>query len=345
MIFYRYIKEEEVTPQPLEGRGRGSRGLINFEDFMPLFQVRRRLDAGNREVWDRRPKRIVIESVSGGGDPVREILNVNTFAADFMAATLAAGFAFGLVRRKSISELLRICRAITLNEGYAESSEEHLFRSVIDAGNTTLVVLGTQNQAMLHRRVEKAAELIRMSRSKFDILFCGASPGLTKGRRKLRITDESMRMSIIFEQIEKRFKGEGRPLKYGNINWEFDSANTIENLKNALKKREVFKAKENNFAIVSSSFHLPRIAWELHQLEELARKVKEDGGKAGDQTEEVAEIAKAFNPEMIRAICLVGAETIDNFSRFRRDDIYYFKPMMFEILKYGIEGGFIDEQK
>jgi len=230
---------------------------------------------------------------------------------DLSAALLTNIYQSSYSHKDIFAQALRCCEQIIEDLGYS-SSDEHSFYEELGSkqnGQHVCLVAGCQNDEMIRRRAEKAAELCIKSGKNFDVIFSGLNPGSDKLQR-FAIQNESMEMKKHFTNYMTKHSAE-MPLM-NRLQFEPASNNTNENLTFFFERYvEKHYTIPINLHIVSSSFHLIRLSETLRKL-----------------------LTNKNYQQKIASVRLIGSETIDHEFVFgatftRR----YLKLMLFDVFR------------
>lgn len=180
--------------------------------------------------------------------------------ADFAASVVAKLFA-KRANDDIIVKGLHCCRDILLSKNYNETPFNHLHNHAIKHSNINHVILvaGCQTDEILKSRVDAAIRLIRILHTDVEIVFVGGAPE----RNKVKIRSESTRMmSILENRIQQGVLTEHDliRLRSRKIFSESASQNTEQNIEQFFKEGFISTDKQYYLYLVSSTFHLLRLA-------------------------------------------------------------------------------------
>lgn len=191
--------------------------------------------------------------------------------ADFAASVIAklASHASTEENRKNIIMALETCRDILGNHGYKEIGERNLDSRVARASGVqknTVMVAGCQSPKILFARVKAAAHVVHHISPYLDIVFSGSRPN----NKEVIIQDESERMDIMFDRLIKDgFFSETQIKRMNSIRFyqETQSTTTRENIQRLFEDGHLVSPQKgkSNVYLVSSTFHLPRLAAEVEK--------------------------------------------------------------------------------
>lgn len=239
------------------------------------------------------------------------------FLADLSAAVFAILARSGYTHKDVYQRLLECCRDIIIAEGFSEIDDDEmhiLLRPTASEGiPNNVVVAGCQSNEMLTRRVERAAKFVCNLGYNCNVIFSGKNPD-PSGASAVAILDESRRMRVQFREFLKENNNTPLPRMH-DLGGEEKSSTTQTNILQLFKGNYLSQTKHNNLIIVSSTFHLIRLARELKK-----------------------QLALPASNDRIAQVILIGAE--DPTHKFMVQDAPYFKLMMFEVFHYllGIAG-------
>lgn len=132
----------------------------------------------------------------------------------------------------------------------------------VDCERRVVAVLGCQTEEILLGRVKAAHRLVRELAGDVTVVFSGKHPP----RRKLvRVIHESETMAALWEDLSRRKKWpSGAKPHLVKVVLEGGSADTQENIREILRHPRIFSPGVRHLmALVTSSFHLPRVAAEF----------------------------------------------------------------------------------
>jgi len=192
-----------------------------------------------------------------------------SFLADIGAATLArlikgsTVIGGNYVNTSLINEALQCCRSIISKSNYNSIALSDLHDIVPTHEFNIMLVAGAQDRSILESRIEAAYNCAKsLHNVSFTIALAGLQPPVPK---QVRIRDEANEMKIMLESFINRYGLIGRHSspKIINIESESESETTRQNIQKLYKKGELDANKINNIFIVSSTFHLARLAHEM----------------------------------------------------------------------------------
>ncbi|HWZ15468.1 MAG TPA: TauD/TfdA family dioxygenase [Mucilaginibacter sp.] len=217
-----------------------------------------------------------------------------------------------------INEGLNCCRDLIFNLGYEDvvlcnsvTMEEDGLKTIVnDTGDKNIMIIpGCQHAGMLTGRVLKAIRVLDNFKHNLTIYASGGNPlDNPTGPDKVSIAQESKFIhNTFYELIKKMNIG---LLDNFRVIEENESYNSITNLKKCLNR--LSKQESHNLIIVSSTFHLIRLAQEVEkQLTVIFNQGPE-------------------NTNFIKNIILIGAEGIDaKFTRVKSGG--YVKSMFVDV--------------
>jgi len=217
-----------------------------------------------------------------------------------------------------INEGLNCCRDLVFNLGYEDvvlcnsvTMEEDGLKTIVNnpRDKNVMIIPGCQHAGMLTGRVLKAIRILDNFNYNLTIYASGGNPlENPTGPDKVSITRESKFIHNTFYELVKKMNigliKDFRVVEEGN------SYNSITNLKKCLTM--LSKEESHNLIIVSSTFHLIRLAQEVEkQLTIMFDELPQ-------------------NPNFIKNIILIGAEGIDaKFTRVKSGG--YVKSMFVDV--------------
>jgi len=227
---------------------------------------------------------------------------VRTRLADEAAAAFTAAYEIGIINHSIVTKLIEVCHATVTTFGFAVSSYPSLPAHDLTK-ECILLVAGCQHRPILERRVAATAKLVRKLQRPVSIIFSGKH----SATEKVQIRSEGEEMQAMYESMGGKTQG----VTFLRMKKELEATRTIENIDNVLKtKGLVTRDQQTCLVLISSTFHLPRIARELDTL------INED--RFG---------VSAF----ITDICLVGAEEPSDAKAYVPGDWASMKAFMFEL--------------
>lgn len=242
--FIKQIKDREQ--QMIEDR-------LTMIDYHTSFNF---LDRTNADKQSR-----IKEMLKNGDD--------RSFLADIGAATLArlikgsTVIGGNYVNTSLINEALQCCRSIISKSNYDSIALSDLHDTIPTHENNIMLVAGAQDRSILESRIEAAYNCAKsLHNVNFTIALAGLQPPVPK---QVRIRDEAKEMKIILENFINKYGLTGRHSlpKIINIESESESETTRQNIQKLYKKTVLDTVKMNNIFIVSSTFHLARLAVEM----------------------------------------------------------------------------------
>lgn len=227
---------------------------------------------------------------------------------DFLAAMVAQLHYRGILGREFVSKALAYCRAMVEEIGFERTSPKNLALSDTNI-NHVMLVAGCQGPSVRKGRVMAAYQVLcRLPRDvAVKIVFSGRNPAERPNRVYILTHDEAADMEREFDTLidhDASFR-EHRNL---TVETEHEARTSSENLGNFFKGNYLRKANDAYLYLVSSTFHLRRLADEAEKC------------ISGDQT----------LSEKIAKVVLIGAEE-DPQDEPVMFEAYYVKNMMFEV--------------
>lgn len=242
----------------------------------------------------------------------RNILAQNpSFISDLAASIVAKLQESQLLKEDFIQKALECCEKILISQGYEPTHPNHLLSQGIPNSHCVMLIAGCQSRHILKSRVKKAFDLWQKLQKGFTFVFSGRNPSKTqKGRSKVSIINEAREMESYFYSLLE--DPSARQLTYytKRIDIDEDSYNTITNIDQFLTGDFINQKGLNSIYIVSSSFHLIRLA-----------KNFENSLNSGSSSAKVKEIV------------LVGAEDSNKPSNIALDPTYL-KSMMHDVFQF-----------
>lgn len=230
---------------------------------------------------------------------------------DLAAALVSTLYMEAYVHKKAFERALECCRKLLEDLGFQwidiDTLTNKLRQREVNPRNIVLVA-GCQDEQMIRRRAESAAGFCAKWNVNLEVVFSGRNPGAGKNV----IDDESQIMLNYFIQYMNRRRQIAPDLGLPKLNttyFEDASNNTKKNVENFWEKFMLpFRAMPTNVIVVSSTFHLIRLAESLlERLNEAACDVKN--------------------------LVLVGAEEQEDEVVHEESSARYMKLMMFDVFR------------
>ena len=273
--------EETQTPVP-----------VQFRDYHKVFNFLDWINPSKRQEF----KCVLTEEPS--------------FVADIAASVIAQLQEAGLLREDCIQKALECCHLVLIARGYESTYPHHLLHEGDDHTNNVMLIAGCQSRPLLKARVKKAFELWQRLQKGFTFVFSGRNPSKRQVGRKLRILNEAREMENYFYSLLEQPNVNQLTYTARRIDLDEESYSTATNIKEFLDGDFLSRKKVNHVYIVSSSFHLIRLAQTL----ESAIQPRENG------------------PQIDKVI-LVGAEDPDIASNVAHLPNYV-KSMMHDVFEF-----------
>lgn len=227
---------------------------------------------------------------------------------DFLAAAAAQLHYRRRVGESFVSEALEYCRAMVEERGYERTSLKELALASPRI-NHVILVAGCQGPAVRKARVQAAYYVLTKLPRHLDvkIVFSGRNPAEAPTRVHVLTHDEAIDMEREFDALIDADPSFEEHHNF-RVELEREARTSAENLRNFFKGGHLKASNEAYLYIVSSTFHLRRLA--------------DEAEKWIDDDEELQ--------EKISKIVLIGAERDPE-----REPVmvapYYVKNMMFEV--------------
>lgn len=220
-----------------------SKKKVNMSDYIRLFSFVPFLHPERRQVFRTTAK----DFIPGIAD---------------ISAAVATTFLVMNPDKDIIQEALKCCKSILHSQEYAtiNAREIQLICTQKETNaEIVVVVLGCQTSSILNKRVDAAINLEKIINNDVNIIFSGAAPG-----SEARIPNESAEMFEYYQSKQKKQKSFQDLTFCKTVTLENKSQSTNHNISEVLDLINIkFKGKDIHLFIVSSSFHLVRIDWEL----------------------------------------------------------------------------------
>jgi uncharacterized SAM-binding protein YcdF (DUF218 family) len=180
--------------------------------------------------------------------------------ADAAAAAITQVHTLAPLPEDYIIELMNYCHFAVQDVGYSVETHDGLEPVLSTGGGNLLVVMGCQNLPLLHARVNAAIRLLSAAGMTFEVVFAGFNP--SAGAAPARIINEAKEARAYFDEYVQ--KDPGLKMRIGLRQWtETESADTRGNIRHFLDSPFLNGAGTSRLFLVSSTFHLMRIAVEL----------------------------------------------------------------------------------
>jgi len=175
-----------------------------------------------------------------------------------------------------------------------------------------MLVAGCQTKEMLRARVQKAFQVFRSLHTDIKIVFSGRNPSTKGRRRKFKTLNEAKEMERQFFSFVSASSDKMAAYSTFKVGIEETSKSTETNIEKFLTGGFLSRTDGNHLYIVSSSFHLPRLAKALDSY--LVKNM-------------------ATMPEKIEKVILIGAEDILSINEIVRIPSYV-KQMFFDVFLF-----------
>lgn len=182
------------------------------------------------------------------------------FISDTTASTLRRFYEKGFLHERLVKEGIRCCQSIVFNLGYQDFVMDFDTFKQLQGDDTVqniMIIPGCQHPGMLTGRVKKAVNSLEYFDKNLTIVATGCNPRKSKNDpKKVTIPDES---KFILNKLNDFIKDLCIPTPpiFKKIE-ENKSTNTPQNIENTLNSLD--KTKSHNLIIVSSTFHLIKLA-------------------------------------------------------------------------------------
>ena len=182
-------------------------------------------------------------------------------AADTAASAITQTHSLGALNPQFVNKLLAYCHNAIQGCGYELEVMHGVSRLLTEGGRNIMLVLGCQTLQLLHARVDAALGALRALPDHFQVVFAGSNP--TGGAGPSAITNEAKEMRSYFDSCLQRDTN-GLITRLGLEQWvEPESADTKGNVRQFLGSPVLDTNEPKRVFLVSSTFHLMRIAVEI----------------------------------------------------------------------------------
>jgi len=230
--------------------------------------------------------------------------------ADVLGAAVCSLFNAGFLNTEHfVRSQLDCCRNTVVSLGFREITRRAL--STIPEASTPMVVLmpGCQDSRMIQRRVQRLYEFAIFERRPFTVIFSGRNPGTPA----CTIENEAEYMQARYEEKMDCYQEDSKAdvtIRFmGN---EGKSKTTTQNIDEFLRGPYLNKSTKQTVVVISSTFHLIRIAERLRECVQM-----NEFGVRG----------------CVDNFILVGAEHPGTELPIRHWDKTYIKLMMFDLYR------------
>ncbi len=303
-------------------------GKINLDRYIEKFTFNNNVYYHKKELFQKLLDENFVEDCLKGDVEANIKDGFKGLIADLAASVVQRLFESGFIHENLDTESIKVCRDILVNKGYKELTTDILENEITlnskrlsgeDYGEVqnVMLVAGCQDEHMLNRRLYTALYMIPRFRTNLTVVMSGGNP-IANGAPSTNILDESIRMYNRLQELIDVNPEVRLPYSF-SIERDGNSSNTRNNIKETLHHFVSSKEKVYNIHIVSSTFHLIRLAKELE-----------------------AELSLIFNSEKnlpdeertkIENIVLIGAEKVE--TKFKPvHDGPYMKLMFVDIFRY-----------
>lgn len=222
--------------------------------------------------------------------------------ADAGAAAITQAYRTANLSDEYVNKLLEYCHAAVQSIGYKTETIEEVAKAISGSERNMMLVLGCQTLKMLCARVNAGIEVVRRIGGPFEVVFVGCNP---TPNATASIVNEAREMQVYFKSLIA--DDSLLSSRIGVKSWtEPASTDTKGNIKQFIDSGLLNGANNQRVLLVSSTFHLMRIAVELELYQEVMAQ------------------------KNVRSIVLVGSE-----SPYAKDQVKalppYIKQLAFEV--------------
>ena len=192
-------------------------------------------------------------------------------AADIAASVLAHAHADRSLHANFLKQLLEYSHHAVQGRGYELESISGLDGLTDSGGRNIMLVIGCQSLQLMHSRVDEALRSLLALQGRFQVVFVGSNP--SGGTFPSAVLHEAREMRAYFDSRLGSDAGKlGQRVKLEQ--WiEPETADTRGNVKQFLASKVLHGDDPKRIFLVSSTFHLMRVAAELEvQLSELIKR-------------------------------------------------------------------------
>jgi hypothetical protein len=185
--------------------------------------------------------------------------------ADILGAAVCSLFNAGFLNTEHfVRSQLDCCRNTVASLGFREISKTAL--STMPEGSAPMIVLmpGCQDSRMIGRRVQRLYEFSIFERRPFTVIFSGGNPGTPA----CTIENEAEYMQARYEEMMDCHKDRKFEVTFKFMGNERKSKTTKQNIDEFLGGTYLHKSIMQTVVVISSTFHLIRIAERLRECVE-----------------------------------------------------------------------------
>lgn len=182
-------------------------------------------------------------------------------APDLVAAVLAhLQYRGWLDTEEVVNTGLRYCRTMIEDAGFDETALYKIKDEAQRDLNYVMLVFGCQGHTVRDARARAAFHVVKRAPAiPFTVVFSGRNPS-ENAERLVRVKNEARALEREFSRLVDQDLEMAQRHNFHIARMEEESSSTVENLANFLKGNYLKKGVETHLFLVSSTFHLPRIA-------------------------------------------------------------------------------------
>ena len=192
-------------------------------------------------------------------DEIRKAQDELYYVADMAASAIAQLSAAQLLTSGLVEKALTFCEQALVNRGYEQITQYGLRRIGKNDEKTVMFVPGCQNRSLLQQRCRKVAQVAVEVPVDMEVVFSGANVAAIRSEKEASVVDEAGEMSVWFERYYEEHSAGHEGFNHRSL-LEKSSQRTTENVANLFKGPFFAEDRLNRVYVVSSSFHLLRIA-------------------------------------------------------------------------------------
>lgn len=192
--------------------------------------------------------------------------------ADVAAAAITILYEFDYTEKdKLINIASRFCHDLIEDKSFRVIELLELHDLALERRkNSILIVPGCQPPDMWQSRVNAAISFLRDIHVNFKVVFSGLHPSITK-RKSLKTMDEAVAMKNYFEYSIKGSQKLSNVSRFVVYTEEF-SDTTSSNIAQVMADENIAESEGNNLFVISSLFHLPKLANIIEEYKESKKK-------------------------------------------------------------------------
>jgi hypothetical protein len=181
---------------------------------------------------------------------------------DVVAAALTLLKMNGFLSSKLVTRATEVCRDVVRRQGYRVRDWTELSQ-ILGSRRNIVLIPGCQGRTILKSRAEAAADFCSKASGRIDVIFSGSHPPDSK--EVIEPDEAGMAQQYFNDAMKKRRSSLPRGVHLIVPTAEVRSKNTEQNVSYSLRTRPFRDPGRKNVIVVSSAFHLPRVAQALEK--------------------------------------------------------------------------------